>query len=138
MISMENFGNTKQMAISMARSIAETLLVTHTAVLHHLHQSIGFKILRLHWVPHLLTDDLVAKRKQQATAMLPYLYATQNDDWQHLVIGDKSWFSFNTSPRRMWTLSRRNVGTKPRLQSQGKCVCLRLQGIRKPSEHHKI
>jgi transposase len=52
--------------------------------------------------------------------MLPSLRATQNDDSQHLVTGDESWFFFDTSPHRMWTLSRDNMATKPRQQIQCK------------------
>jgi hypothetical protein len=52
--------------------------------------------------------------------MLPFLYAAQRDGWHHLVTGYESWFFFDTSPRRMWTLSRDDVATKPRQQIQSK------------------
>jgi hypothetical protein len=53
-----------------AYSISERLLVVHPAVLLHLHGSIGFKSFHLHWVPHLLTDNLREKLKEYARAML--------------------------------------------------------------------
>jgi hypothetical protein len=67
-----------------------------------------------------LTDDLRAKQNEQATAMLSYLRAAQNDGWQHLVTGDESWFFFDTSPCRMWTLSKDDITTKSRQQIQSK------------------
>jgi hypothetical protein len=84
-----------------ARSIAETLLVTAIKLLHHLHRSIGFKSLHLHWVPQLLAENLRQKRKDDVRAMLPLLHAAQGDRWHHLMIDDESWFFFDTSPRRM-------------------------------------
>jgi hypothetical protein len=90
----------------------------------YLHVSIGFKSFHLRWVPHLLTDDLRQTRKEHASAMLPFLYAAQCDGWHHLVTADESWFFFNTSPCRMWTLSRDDVATKPRLDIQSKNSCL--------------
>jgi hypothetical protein len=102
-------------------------------VLRHLHDSIGFKSFHLHWVPHLLTDDLREKWKEHARAMLPFLYAAEHDGWHHLVTGDESWFFFNTSPRRMWILSKDDVVTKSRLDIQSKKSCFQSYGIRAAS-----
>jgi hypothetical protein len=52
--------------------------------------------------------------------MLPFLYVAERDGWHYLVTADESWFFFDTSPRRMWTLSRDNVATKSRQQMQSK------------------
>jgi hypothetical protein len=103
-----------------AYSIAERLRVGHATVLEHLHVSICFKPFHLRWVPDLLTDDLREKRKEHARAMWPFLYAAQHDGWHHLVTNDESWFSFNALSRRMFTLSRDDVVTKPRLDIQRK------------------
>jgi hypothetical protein len=84
-----------------ARSIAERLRASHATVLNHLHLSIGFKSFHLRWVPHLLTEDLCQKRKDDARAMLPLLHAVQRDGWHRLMTGDESWFFFDTSPHRM-------------------------------------
>jgi hypothetical protein len=89
-------------------------------MLNHLHLSIGFKSFHLPWVPHLLTEHLRQKRKDDARAVLPLLHAAKRDGWHHLVTGDESWFFFDTSPRRMWTLSRDDVDTKPRQKIQSK------------------
>jgi hypothetical protein len=109
-----------------ACSIAERLSVGYATVLEHLHMSIGFKSFHLRWVPHLLTDDLRQKRKERASAMLPFLDAVQRDGWHHFVTDDEFWFVFNILPRRMWTLSRDDVATKPRLDIQSKKFMLTL------------
>jgi hypothetical protein len=75
-----------------ARSIAQVLNVDHATVLHHLTERLGLKSYCLRWVPHLLTDDLKAKRKEFAEQMIPYLEAARKDGWKHLVTGDESWF----------------------------------------------
>jgi hypothetical protein len=51
---------------------------------------------------------------------LPFLHVAERDGWHHLVTSDESWFFFDTSPRRMWTLSRDDVATKTRQQIQSK------------------
>jgi hypothetical protein len=79
-----------------AYSIAERLCVGLATVLEHLHVSIGFRLFHLYWVPHLLTDDFCQKRKENASAVLSFLYAAKYDGWHHLVTGDESWFFFNT------------------------------------------
>jgi hypothetical protein len=48
------------------------------------------------------------------------LHSAERDGWHHLITGDESWFFFDTSPRRMWILSRDDVATKPRQQIQSK------------------
>jgi hypothetical protein len=65
--------------------------------------------------------------------MLPFLYAAQRDGWHHLLPGGESWFFFNISPRRMWTLSRADVATRARLEIQRKNPCLQSYGIRAAS-----
>jgi predicted transposase YbfD/YdcC len=74
----------------LAHSIAERLPIVHSTVLQHLYKSLGFKSFHLHWVPHLLTGDLLEKRKEYARAMLPFLHAAERDGWHHRVTGDES------------------------------------------------
>jgi hypothetical protein len=66
----------------LARSIAETLRVTHSTVLLylHLHDSIDFRSFDLYWVPHLLTHDLREKRKEYAKTILSFLHAAEYDN----------------------------------------------------------
>jgi hypothetical protein len=68
-------------------------------VLNYLDLSIDFKSFDLFSVPHLLTEDLRKKRKDDARAMLALLYAAQRDGWHHLVTGDEPWFFFSPAPR---------------------------------------
>jgi hypothetical protein len=112
-----------------AHSISERLFVIYSTVLQHLHEFLGFKSFHLYWVPYLLTSDLREKRKEYARDMLPFLYAAEQDDWHHLVTDDKSWFFFNSSPRRMWMLSRDDVVIKSRHDIQSKSLCLRVYEI---------
>jgi hypothetical protein len=79
--------------------MAERLFVGHARVLEHLHVSIAFKPFHLLWVSHLLTDHLRQKRKDHASAMLPFVSVAQRDGWHHLVAGDESWVFFNISLR---------------------------------------
>jgi hypothetical protein len=53
-------------------------------------------------------------------------HASELDGWHHLVIGDESWFFLNTAPRRMWTLSRHDMVTKPRLDIQSDRFMFRM------------
>jgi hypothetical protein len=71
-------------------SISERLLIVHSTVLCYLHDSIGFKLFHLHWVPHLLTDDLREKQKKHARAMLLFLHDAELDSWHYLVTSDES------------------------------------------------
>jgi hypothetical protein len=106
-----------------ARSIAKTLRVVHSTMLLHLHDSIGFRLFRLHWVSHLLTHNLCENRKEYTKAMLPFLLAVERDGWHHLVASDELYFFLDISLRRMWTLSRDDVVTKQRLDIQSKNLC---------------
>jgi hypothetical protein len=81
-------------------SIAERLLVVYSTVLRHLHDSIGFELFHLHWVPHLLRDDFRKMQKEYARAILPLTQAIERDGGRPLVTGDGFRLFFNTSPRR--------------------------------------
>jgi hypothetical protein len=89
-----------------AHSISERLRAVYSSVLHHLHESFGFKSFHLHWIPHQWTGDVWEKRKESARAILPLLDVAERDGWHHLVTDNESWFFFKISPCRMWTLSR--------------------------------
>jgi transposase len=53
----------EKLPFESSHSIAERLLGAHSTVLRHLHESIGFKLFHLHWVPHLLSDDFRKNEK---------------------------------------------------------------------------
>jgi transposase len=102
----------------LARSIAETLHVSYSTVLKHLHDDLGLRCLYFHWVPHLLTPELKEQRRRYAREMTSVLEAAAKDGWHHLVTGDKSWCLLSYSPCRMWTLARDEVVKKPRRDIQ--------------------
>jgi hypothetical protein len=116
-----------------ASSIAEILLIAHPTVIGHLHSSIGFKSVHLHWTPHLLTDDFREKRKDVARATSPFLRAPERDGWRHFATGDQSWLVFNTSPNCTWTRPTDDTVAKLRLDIPSKNSCLHLYGIRTAS-----
>jgi hypothetical protein len=41
-------------------------------------------------MPHLLTDELRAKRKEFASLAVPDLEAARKDGWRHFVAADES------------------------------------------------
>jgi hypothetical protein len=68
-----------------ACSMAETLHVSHATVLRYLHQELGFQGFHLRWVPHLLTPEIKAQRKQCVIEMLSELSTAERDGRHHLV-----------------------------------------------------
>jgi hypothetical protein len=58
--------------------------------------------------------------------MFPFLHAAEHGRWHHLVTDDESLFFLNIAQRRMWTLSRDGVVTKPRLDIQSKTIMLTI------------
>jgi hypothetical protein len=58
-------------------SISERLFVADPTVLRLFHNSFCLKSFYLHWVPHLLTDDLHKRRREHARAILPLLHAAE-------------------------------------------------------------
>jgi hypothetical protein len=103
-----------------ARSIAERLSIAPSTVTHHLEENLGYHSFHLRWVPHVMTEDLKAKRKEVANQMLPYLEKAASQNWRRIVTGDESWFYLSQLPSRMWSLARDNVATNVRndFQSQ--------------------
>jgi hypothetical protein len=57
---------------------------------------------------------LRGQRHAYASEMIPILATAAHDGWHHLVAGCESRFFLSYSPRRMWTLSRDGVATKPK------------------------
>jgi hypothetical protein len=62
-----------------APSIAQALNVDHAAMLHCLHEKLGFKSYCLRWGSHLLTGELRAKRKELTGLTIPSLEAARRD-----------------------------------------------------------
>jgi hypothetical protein len=84
-----------------ARSIAETLHISHSTALKHVQDDLHFQSFYLHWMRHLLTPELREQRCRFAREMILVLTAAVRDGWYRLVTGDESWLFLSYSPRRM-------------------------------------
>jgi hypothetical protein len=73
-----------------APSKAETLRISHSRVLKHLHKDLGFQFFHLWWVPYLLTAKIKEQRRTYATEMIAILLSAQKDGWHHLVTWDSN------------------------------------------------
>jgi transposase len=73
-----------------ASSIAETMHISRSTVLKHLHDDSHFQSFYLSRVPHLLTPDLREQRCRFGREMILVFTAAARDGWHHLVIGDES------------------------------------------------
>jgi hypothetical protein len=92
----------------------ETLHISHSTVLKHLHDEVHFQSFYLRWVPHRLMPELREQRCRLAREMILGLTAAARDGWHHFVTGDESWFFLFYSLGRMWILTRDHVATRPR------------------------
>jgi hypothetical protein len=64
--------------------------VSHSTVLKHLHEDLGFQSFHLRWVPHLLTPEFKEQRRTYAAEMIARLLSAQKDGWHQLITGDGS------------------------------------------------
>jgi hypothetical protein len=101
-----------------ARSISELLQVSHFTVPKHLHDNLEFRGFYFRWVPHLSTPELKEHKRWHACKMIPALEAAAKDELYHIVTGNELWFFLSCSPRRMWTLARDEVVTRPMRDTQ--------------------
>jgi AraC-like DNA-binding protein len=69
------------------RSTAETLHMSHSTVLKHLREDLGFQSFHLRRVPHLLAPELKEQRSIYVTEMTAVLLSAQKDGWHHLITG---------------------------------------------------
>jgi hypothetical protein len=94
-----------------ACSIAETLHISHSTGLKHLHDDLHFQLFYLRWVPHQLTVELREQRSRFAREMILVFTAAARDGWHHLVTGDEFWFFLSHCLCRIWALTRDDVAT---------------------------
>jgi transposase len=80
----------RENACESARSLADTLQVSHSTVLKHLLEDLHDNSFYLRWVPHLLIPELREQRCRYASEMIPLLIAATGDGWHHLATGDES------------------------------------------------
>jgi hypothetical protein len=84
---------------SSAYSLVEALNMSPATVLSRLHNSLGMKNFRLHWVPHPLTDDLRQVRVAKCGELLRALETVQRTHFHHIVISQamRAGLTSNTS-----------------------------------------
>jgi hypothetical protein len=75
---------------SSVRTVAEFLKIPASTV--HLHRTASLNMKRQHfkWVPHLLDDDLRAKRLKGAQQLLDVLQAQERCHFRDLITGDET------------------------------------------------
>jgi hypothetical protein len=73
-----------------ADSLAEVLLLSHSIILNHLHDSVGMKIFHLRWIAHELTDKLREIRIEKCPGLFPMLKELEKKTFRDLVAGDES------------------------------------------------
>jgi hypothetical protein len=82
------------------RTIAEMLETSLENVRLHLLQ-IGHVLKALHWIPHILRDDLKLIRVEMCQTMLAALRVQEHNQSQNIVTGDESWFCFGYVQNRL-------------------------------------
>jgi hypothetical protein len=75
------------------RTVAEMLGISPESVRLHLLR-IGHVVKALHWIPHILTDNLKHIRVEMCQAMLAALRVQEQNQWHDIVTGTESWFYF--------------------------------------------
>jgi transposase len=73
-----------------ARAMAETLQVSHSTVLKHLHEDFHFQSFHFCSVSHPLREGLREQRRGYASEMIPILASVDQDGSHHLVTEDES------------------------------------------------
>jgi hypothetical protein len=67
----------------------------------------------LHWIPHILTDDLKLIRVEMCQTMLAALRVQEHDQWLNIVTGDENWFYFEYVRDLLWISSFDNTPDYP-------------------------
>jgi transposase len=95
-----------------------------------LHDELGLKKLHLRWVPHTLDQAGKNERVTYSRALLEQLTEAQQDDFQHVVTGDESWFFLFYPRESAWVESRFDLPerTKAKFDTE-KCLISILWSI---------
>jgi hypothetical protein len=81
---------------------AEFLKILASTVYLHLTTSLNMKSQHFKWVPHLLDDDLRAKRLEGARQLLDVLQAQERCHFRDLITGDETWVCLDMKPGTVW------------------------------------
>jgi len=87
---------------SSMRSLSDSLKLPVATVHRHLTKSLNMKNRHFKWVPHLLTEDLKAKRSTEAGKLLKILRREQANGWNGIITGDESWIYLSNQPGGVW------------------------------------
>jgi hypothetical protein len=75
--------------------------ISSETVLFHFSR-IGDVLKALHWVTHILANDLKFIRLEMCQAMLAALRMQEHNQWHDIGTGDESSFSFECVRDRLW------------------------------------
>jgi hypothetical protein len=89
------------------------LEISHSVVLHHLHEMLRTNCFHLRWIPDLLTDDFMEKRKTVVGQMILDLEAASQDAWRYLITGDEMPFVSRSRLPNVVRSQRRSRKSRP-------------------------
>jgi hypothetical protein len=87
-----------KLPFELARSIAQTLKIVHSTVLHHLHKCHEFPFFHLRWIPYLMTEDRMHKRKDVAQQIIPDPEAAARTELKRFVTKISHDFFYRNPP----------------------------------------
>jgi len=103
---------------SSVRSLEDATGIPAATVYRRLTQSLQMVSRHLRWVPHMLTEELRAKRCTQAKELRKVLKAQQKIGWRDIITGDESWIHYDINPSSIWTVPGDEVPVRPRITVQ--------------------
>jgi hypothetical protein len=96
------------------RQIAKRVMISKSTVYRHLTSGMGWRLKRLRWVPHRLTDVEKVTRFQKTQELWAVLGSVQHHGWQYLVTLDEFWFYWDIDWEQQWLPADHEPGTQRR------------------------
>lgn len=84
------------------RALASALSSTPQTVKSILVETLGYRKLSTHWIPHVPTPEILRQRCQIAETMLTILLQAESTGFRYVYTGDESWFYLSTASDSMW------------------------------------
>jgi hypothetical protein len=116
-----------------AYSHAEIIVVSHTAILNHLCDSLGMKLFHLRWMPNQLARQVRANRIQKTQELLQLLERMEANKLRSVLTGDESWFMLKYQHAVKWSLSPEDASERVRQEINTKKHAHCYFGSRRPS-----
>jgi hypothetical protein len=98
-------------AASKAKPACSMVFSLENVRLHLLR--IGHVLKTLHWISHILRDNLKLICLEMCQKMLAALRVQEHNQSQNIVTGDESWFYFEYVRDRLWISSLGNTPDYP-------------------------